>query len=104
MAAAGRDMWIKNGALQYFECMGNNLEPQAISRMEGLGFPKMTNAKSDETVWFSFIIYKSKENRDEVNKKVTKEMDEKYKDQKDFQMPFDMKRTVHGGFSVEVEG
>ena len=104
MATEGRDVWMKYGALEYFECMGDDLEPQAISGMEGLGFPKMTDAKSDETVWFSFIVYKSKDHRDEVNKKVMKEMDEKYKDQKDFQMPFDMKRTAQGGFSVEVEG
>jgi uncharacterized protein YbaA (DUF1428 family) len=105
MATEGRDMWMKHGALEYFECMGNDLEPQVISGMEGLGrFPKMANAKSDETVWFSFIVYESKEHRDEVNKKVMKEMGEKYKDQKDFQMPFDMKRAAYGGFSVEVEG
>lgn len=104
MATEGRDLWMKHGALEYFECIGDDLSPDATSGMESLGFPKMTNATPDEVVWFSFIVYKSKEHRDEVNKKVMEEMDEKYKDQKDFDMPFDMKRMAHGGFSVEVEG
>lgn len=44
------------------------------------------------------------ENRDEVNKKVMDEMNEKYKDAKDFSMPFDMQRFTYGGFEVAIEG
>ncbi len=104
MASEGRDVWMKHGALEYFECLGDDLEPQAVNGMESLGFPKMANAKPDETVWISFIVFTSRAHRDEVNKKVMDEMNEKYKDQKDFEMPFDMQRMAQGGFSVEVEG
>lgn len=104
MAIEGRDTWIKHGALEYFECMGDDLDPKAMGATESLGFPKMTSAAADETVWFSFVVFQSKEDRDEVNKKVMREMGEKYKDMTNFQMPFDMKRMAHGGFNVEIEG
>jgi len=104
MATEGKDSWMKHGALQFFECIGDDIEPSKEGGMESLGFPKMTNLGPDETVWFSFVVFKSKEHRDEVNKKVMEEMGEKYKDLKDFEMPFDMKRMAHGGFNVEVEG
>jgi uncharacterized protein YbaA (DUF1428 family) len=64
----------------------------------------MAKATTDEIVWFSFIVFESKQHRDEVNKKVMAEMDEKYKDATDFSMPFDMQRMAYGGFNVEVEG
>jgi uncharacterized protein YbaA (DUF1428 family) len=67
-------------------------------------FPDMAGARAGETVWFSFIIFKSKEHRDEVNAKVMKEMGEMAEEYKDFVMPFDMKRMSYGGFQVEVEG
>jgi|SRR3990167_5404859 len=104
MAKEGRDMWMKHGALEYFECKGDDLKPQEMGGMKTLAFTKMAKAKSNETVWFSFIVYKSKKHRDEVNKKVMDSMNEKYKDQKDFPMPFDMKRMAYGGFEVVVEG
>lgn len=104
MAQEGRDAWMKHGALEYYECMGNDLVPQDMGGMKSLGFNAMTKASSNETVWFSFIIFESKAHRDEVNKKVMDEMSEKYKDAKDFTMPFDMSRMAQGGFQVEVEG
>lgn len=104
MAAEGRDMWMKHGALEYYECKGDDLEPKEMGGMKPLGFMEMAKASADETVWFSFLVYKSKQHRDEVNKKVMDEMNEKYKDAKDFSMPFDMKRMAYGGFNVEVEG
>lgn len=104
MAEEGRDIWMKYGALSYFECMGDDLKPTATGGLKQLGFKKMANAKSNETVWFSFIIYKSKKHRDEVSKKVGKAMDEIYKDATNFSMPFDMSRMAQGGFSVEIEG
>jgi uncharacterized protein YbaA (DUF1428 family) len=64
----------------------------------------MTGAKGDETVWFSFIVFKSKEHRDEVNAKVMEEMDKQMEGNKDMPMPFDMKQMAYGGFQVEVEG
>lgn len=104
MATEGRDMWMKHGALEYYECKGDDLLPKEMGGMKQLAFTELAKTKADETVWFSFIVYKSKQHRDEVNKKVMDEMSEKYKDAKDFSMPFDMKRMAYGGFSVEVEG
>lgn len=104
MAQEGRDAWMKHGALSYFECMGKDLATKDQGGGKPLEFTKLTRAKPSENVWFSFIVYKSKKHRDEVNKKVMDEMNEKYKDLKDFSMPFDMKRFAHGGFEAIVEG
>ncbi|MET1033118.1 MAG: DUF1428 family protein, partial [Candidatus Saccharimonadales bacterium] len=67
-------------------------------------YKEMTGAGDGENVWFSFIVFKSKEHRDEVNKKVMAEMDELYKEQTNFEMPNDMKKMAYGGFTVAVEG
>lgn len=104
MAEEGRDIWMKHGALAYYECRGNDLVPQDMGGEKARAFPDMAGAKDDETVWFSFIIFKSKEHRDEVNTKVMAEMNEQMKDPKDMQVPFDMKRMSYGGFQVVVEG
>ena len=104
MAKMGRDSWMKHGALQYFECKGDDLKQQEMGGEKSRAFAEMSGAKSDENVWFSFIVFKSKEHRDEVNKKVMEEMSESYKDQSDFTMPTDMKKMAYGGFEVAVEG
>lgn len=104
MAEEGRDSWMKHGALQYFECRGDDLKPQEMGDQKSRAFQEMAGATADENVWFSFIVFNSKEHRDEVNKKVMDEMDESYKDQTDFEMPFDMRRMAYGGFEVAVEG
>ena len=106
MAEEGKEAWMKHGALSFFECMGEDIKTKAMGGVKPLEFTKLTKAKPDETVWFSFIVFKSKKHRDEVNKKVMDEMSEKYKDMdpKDFSMPFDTKRMAYGGFAVEVEG
>jgi uncharacterized protein YbaA (DUF1428 family) len=66
-------------------------------------FPEVAGASSTETVWFSFILFESKEHRDAVNAKVMAEMHEQMKDEADMQMPFDMKRMAYGGFQAMVE-
>lgn len=104
MAEEGKEVWTRHGALEYYECKGDNLAPPEMGEEKSRAFPEMADARENENVWFSFVVYKSKEHRNEVNKKVMAEMDEKYKDQKDFSMPFDMKRMAYGGFEVEVEG
>jgi uncharacterized protein YbaA (DUF1428 family) len=104
MAEEGREMWMKHGALQYFECRGDDLKQQEMGDEKSRAFAEMAGASDDENVWFSFIVFKSKEHRDEVNKKVMDEMNEKYKDESDFTMPTDMKRMSYGGFVVVVEG
>lgn len=104
MAEEGRDAWIKHGALEYFECKGDDLKPQEMGEEKSRTFPEIAGAKSDENVWFSFIVFNSKQHRDEVNKKVMDEMAEKYKDQIDISMPVDMTKMAYGGFEVVVEG
>ena len=96
---AGR-VWKKHGALEYFECAGDDLNPNT-GNMKATTFPKITKLKKGESVWFSFIVYKSKSHRNNVNKKVMKYF-EKDKD-KNMKMPFDMKRMAYGGFKVIVE-
>jgi len=104
MAEMGRDSWMKHGALQYFECKGDDLKQQEMGDMKSRAYKEMTGAGDDENVWFSFIVFNSKEHRDEVNAKVMAEMSEAYKDQTDFEMPNDMKKMAYGGFEVAVEG
>jgi uncharacterized protein YbaA (DUF1428 family) len=104
MAEGGRDMWMKYGALEYYECRGDDLIPQEMGGIKARAFTAMSGATSDETVWFSFIVFKSKEHRDEVNAKVMEEMTKQMEGQQDMSMPFDMKRMAYGGFNVEVEG
>jgi uncharacterized protein YbaA (DUF1428 family) len=98
MATWGAKMWKKNGALVYFECVGDDL---ATQKGMGMGFKKLTKLKSDETVIFSFIVYKSKKDRDRINKKVMNDPSMKDFDPKT--MPVDMKRFVTGGFKTLVE-
>ena len=92
-------VWKKYGALEYFECVGDDLSADWST----IKFPTTVKAKPTETVIFSFIVFKSKAHRDAVNKKVMKDPsmnDPKYKDKP---MPFDMKRIVYGGFKAIVE-
>jgi len=104
MAEGGRDTWIKYGALEYYECRGDDLVPQEMGGEKARAFPEMTGATSEDTVWFSFIVFKSKKHRDEVNAKVMEEMNKKMEGNKVMSMPFDLKRMAYGGFQVEVEG
>ena len=104
MAKMGRDSWMKHGALQYFECRGDDLKQQEMGEMKSRAYKEMAGAAEEENVWFSFIVFESKEHRDEVNKKVMAEMDASYSEQADFEMPNDMKKMAYGGFAVAVEG
>ena len=94
MARMGEKMWRKHGALDYKECVGDDLKPKW-----GALFPRMIRLKPGETVVFSYIVFKSRAHRDRVNAKVMKDM-EKMGGAKD--MPFDVKRMVYGGFKVAV--
>jgi uncharacterized protein YbaA (DUF1428 family) len=104
MAEEGARLWKKLGALEYFECRGDDLIPKSMGGQSQLGFTALTKAKPNETVWFSFIVYKSKEHRDEVNAKMEKEMEKVMEKYKDVPMPFEMERMANGGFNVIVEG
>ncbi len=104
MAEEGAKTWMECGALEYYECQGDDLKPASMGPMTALSFPELTNLKDGETVWFSFITFNSREHRDEVNKKVMEKMGQDAEKHKDFVMPFDMKRMAYGGFKVEVSG
>ena len=103
MAKEGAAVWMKYGALQYFECMGDDLVTKDMGGMKALEFTQLTKAKPNETVWFSFIVFKSKKHRDEVNKNVMDAMAKAMEEGADMQMPFDMKRMAYGGFEAVVE-
>jgi uncharacterized protein YbaA (DUF1428 family) len=92
MAKWGCKVWMKHGALSYHECLMDDFAKY------GLGFKKMCGLKSGETAVFAFIVYKSKSHRNQVNKKVMKEMSES----DPTRMPFDMNRFATAGCKVIV--
>jgi len=104
MAREGRDAWLKFGALDYKECMGEELKTKSMGGMKPLSFTALTKAKPSETVWFSFITFKNKTHRNQVNKAVMDHFNKKYAnmDPKDMAMPFDPREMAYGGFKVEV--
>ncbi len=102
MASEAARVWKKFGALDYKECMGEDLKPKSPGGPAPLNFLKMTKAGAGETVWFSYITYKNKKHRDAVNKKVMAYFDKKYANKTHEDMPFDMKKMAYGGFSVIV--
>jgi uncharacterized protein YbaA (DUF1428 family) len=104
MAEEGRDSWMKHGALQYFECAADDLTQQDDGTNKTRSFNEMAGAEEGEEVWFSFIVFKSKEHRDEVNKKVMEQMEAEYDENSIFVMPFEMSKMAYGGFKTEVEG
>lgn len=103
MAEMGRDTWMKHGALDYYECRGDDMKPQEMGPEKTRSFPELAGAGDGETVWFSFIVFESKEHRDEVNAKVMEEMSKQPAPEGEA-MPFDMTRMAYGGFVAEVEG
>jgi len=97
MAREAGKIWRKHGALDYKECIGDDLKNKW-----GVAFPKMAKLKPSEAVFFSYIVYKSKVHRNQVNARVMKDpriakmMDPK-------KMPFNVKRMAYGGFKVIVD-
>jgi uncharacterized protein YbaA (DUF1428 family) len=98
IATEAATIWKKFGALDYKECRADDTDPKFVT----FTFPKMAKAKPDEEVWFSFIVFKSRTERNLINKKAMAYFDEKYAG-KAMPILFDMKRFSYGGFSVEVE-
>ncbi len=95
MALLGKKIWMEHGAVAYYECIGANLNVGW-----GTSFTKSYKLKPNETIAFSFIIYKSKTHRDKVVKKVYAD---KRMDMKGFEMPMDIKRFSVGEFKTIVE-
>jgi uncharacterized protein YbaA (DUF1428 family) len=96
MATKAGKIWREHGALDYRECVGDDLKVKM-----GLPFPKLAKTKPGETVVFSYIVYKSRAHRDKVNAKV---MADKRLTGPSMpkEMPFDMKRMAYGGFKTLV--
>jgi uncharacterized protein YbaA (DUF1428 family) len=93
---AGR-IWREHGALEYRECVGDDLDQKMA-----MTFPRRVQLKRGETVVFSWILYKSRAHRDRVVAKVMKDPRIlKMGDPKD--MPFEVKRMAYGGFRTLVE-
>ena len=97
MARKAGKIWREHGALEYRECVGEDLNVKML-----VPFPRNMKVKRGETVVFAWIVFRSRAHRDRVNAKVMKDprlagsMDAKA-------MPFDMKRMVYGGFEVLVD-
>ena len=95
MARLGKKVWMEHGAVQYFECVGDDLDVKKV-----VTFKKLARTKPGETVVFSWIAYKSKAHRNAVNKKVM--ADPRIAKMMTGPSPFDMKRMTYGGFKVLV--
>ena len=97
MARLAGKVWREHGALDYKECIADDVKPGKHT-----SFPQSVKLKAGETVVFSYIVYKSKADRNRINKKVMADprlaamMDPK-------SMPFDGKRMFWGGFKVFVD-
>ncbi len=97
MARAAKKIWMEYGALDYRECVGEELKVKM-----GLPFHKLVSAKPSDAVIFAWITYKSKKHRDAVNKKVM--ADKRIENMCDpDNPPFDMKRFSYGGFETLVK-
>ena len=97
MSKQASKIWREHGALEYRECVGDDLAVKF-----GLPFPKIIKTKPGETVVFAYIVYKSRAHRDKVNAKVMSDPRiTGMGDPKD--MPFDCARMLYGGFKTIVE-
>ena len=95
MAKKAGKVWIEHGALEFIECVADDVKPGKQT-----SFPQSVKLKPGETVFFSWIVYKSRAHRDKVLKKV---MADKRMDMDMSMMPFDAKRMMYGGFKPIVE-
>ncbi|MEQ8205918.1 MAG: DUF1428 domain-containing protein [Woeseia sp.] len=95
MAALSGSVWMEHGALEYTECIADDVQPGKVT-----SFPQSVLMKEDETVIFSWISYRSREHRDEVNKKAMADPRLAHMKPEDF--PFDGKRLIWGGFRTIV--
>jgi uncharacterized protein YbaA (DUF1428 family) len=101
MALDSGKIWKKHGALGYFECVADDLT--SVKKWKGREFSKMVKNKPSETIIFAFIIFKSKSQRNHINKKVHEEMMRTKDKWENIPMPFDMKKMAYGGFKAIVE-
>lgn len=96
MAEEAGEVWKEYGALEYIECVADDVQSGEVT-----SFPQSVQLKDDETVIFSWIVYESREKRDEVNEKAMKDPRIAGMDMQN--MPFDGRRMFWGGFETIVE-
>jgi uncharacterized protein YbaA (DUF1428 family) len=96
MAAKAGKVWREHGALEFRECVADDVKVGKRT-----SFPRSVKMKPGETVFFSYIVYKSRAHRDKVNAKVMKDKRIAGMDMKS--LPFDAKRMIWGGFKTLVE-
>ena len=97
MAKLAGKVWREHGALEYVECVADDVKPGKRT-----SFPQSVKLKPGETVVFAYIVYRSRAHRDRVNAKVMKDPRlAKMMDMKS--MPFDGKRMIYGGFETFVK-
>jgi uncharacterized protein YbaA (DUF1428 family) len=94
LARKAGKIWKEYGALEYIECVADDVQPGKLT-----SFPQAVKLKPDEVVVFSWIVYKSRAQRDKINKQV---MADPRFDMKPSDMPFDGKRMFWGGFKPIV--
>ena len=96
LARRAGKVWRDHGALAYVECVADDVKPGKLT-----SFPQSVKLRPGEVVGFSWIVYKSRRDRDRINAKVMK--DPRLADMMDPKaMPFDGKRMFWGGFKVAV--
>jgi len=97
LARKAGKIWMEYGALDYTECIADDIKPGKLT-----SFPQSVKLKKDEVVVFSWISFKSRKQRDSINKKVMS--DPRLADMADPKnLPFDGKRMFWGGFKTLVE-
>lgn len=94
MARLAGKVWREHGALEYRECVGDDVKVKF-----GMPFSKLVKTKPGETIVFAYIVYRSRAHRDKVNAKV---MADPRLQKMPPDMPFDPKRMAYGGFKTIV--
>ena len=95
MAEEAGKVWIEHGALEFRECVADDVKAGQVT-----SFPQSVKLEDDEVVVFSWIVFRSREERDRVNEKVM--ADPRVQPDKN-PMPFDGKRLIYGGFQTLVD-
>jgi uncharacterized protein YbaA (DUF1428 family) len=95
LARKASKIWREHGALEYRECVGDDLKVKWA-----VPFPRLARCRAGETVVFAWIVYRSRADRDRITAKIMK--DPRIASMGS-SMPFDMKRMAYGGFGVLVD-
>lgn len=97
MAQKAGKIWKEYGALEYYECIGDDLDIEDM-----LSFRTVADVSEDETVIFSWIVFESKEQRDRIDTEVMNDPRIKEMMETDLEPPFDYRRMAYGGFKTLV--